>query len=71
MLKHLVLLGLILAAAMPRICAAKTFVPPPSPRQVLDFNVGWKFFKGDVARAFEPSFDDTKWADVSTPHTFQ
>ena len=70
MSRHLVLLAVILAAAMPPVCAAEKFVPPPSPRQVLDFNVGWKFFKGDAAGAFEPLFDDSKWTDVSTPHTF-
>ncbi len=70
MSKHLVVLAVILSAAASRICAAERFVPPPSPRKVLDFNVGWKFFKGDAAGAFEPSFDDSKWTDVSTPHTF-
>jgi beta-galactosidase len=56
--------------AAARVSTAERFVPPPSPRQVLDFNVGWKFFKGDEARASEPSFDDSKWTDVSAPHTF-
>ena len=36
----------------------------------LSFNPGWKFFKGDVTNAAETSFDDSKWSDVSAPHTY-
>src|ERR1700744_5265915 len=50
-----------------------TFVPPSSPHCDLRFNAGWKFFKGDLglkSGVTEIAFDDSKWADVSAPHTF-
>ncbi|HTR43232.1 MAG TPA: beta galactosidase jelly roll domain-containing protein [Pseudomonadales bacterium] len=46
------------------------FTPPVSPRAVYNFNPGWKFFKGDVSNAEQAAFDDSKWADISTPHTW-
>lgn len=42
-----------------------------SGREVYDFNVGWRFFKGNIAGAEKTGFDDTKWDVVSTPHTVQ
>src|SRR5436305_14084672 len=57
------------AAAM--LCrATETFAPPPSPRATFNFNSGWKFLKGDATNAMEVAFDDSKWADVSAPHTY-
>lgn len=38
-------------------------------RAVSDFNVGWRFFKGDIPNAEKTSFDDSDWDVVSTPHT--
>jgi beta-galactosidase len=53
------------------LCAgAEHFTPPASPRATFNFNPGWKFFKGDVTNAEQVAFDDSKWTDVSTPHTF-
>ncbi|HEY1788490.1 MAG TPA: beta galactosidase jelly roll domain-containing protein, partial [Verrucomicrobiae bacterium] len=49
---------------------AAIFTPPASPNAVYDFNPGWKFFKGDVPGAERQDFDDSKWADVSAPHTW-
>lgn len=42
-----------------------------SGRQVFDFNVGWRFFRGDVTGAEKVDFDDSKWDVVTTPHTVQ
>lgn len=39
-----------------------------SGREVLDFNVGWRFFKGSTTAAASTSFDDSKWKIVSIPH---
>ncbi len=39
-------------------------------RLVLDFNPDWKFVKADPAGAQQPGLDDSGWADVSTPHTY-
>src|SRR5882724_8686762 len=39
-------------------------------RLTLNFNPDWKFIKTDVPEAARPSFDDSAWTTVSTPHTF-
>ncbi len=63
------LVGLFSEFLLPAV--AKTeYHAPPSPRTTINFNPGWKFFKGDVANADQINFDDSHWSDVSTPHTF-
>ena len=47
-----------------------SYAPPKSPRAMLNFNYGWKFLREDAAGADSPAFDDSKWAEVSTPHSF-
>ena len=42
-----------------------------SGREVFDFNVGWRFVKGNVSGAEKVDFDDSRWDVVSTPHTVQ
>lgn len=39
-----------------------------SGREVFDFNVGWRFVKGDVKGAETVHFDDSQWAKVNCPH---
>ncbi|MFI5337351.1 MAG: sugar-binding domain-containing protein, partial [Opitutales bacterium] len=39
-------------------------------RQTLNFNPDWRFTRSDPAGAATPEFDDSAWARVSTPHTF-
>ncbi|TGV03653.1 glycoside hydrolase family 2 protein [Flavivirga rizhaonensis] len=39
-----------------------------SGRDVFNFNVGWRFTKGDVKGAEATNFDDSNWALVNTPH---
>ncbi len=46
------------------------FTPPDSPRATYNFNPGWKFIREDVTNAEQVSFDDSKWSDVSLPHTW-
>jgi beta-galactosidase len=36
----------------------------------MSFDLNWKFAREDAAGAEAPSFDDSSWATVSTPHTF-
>jgi beta-galactosidase len=62
----------LLAVFWLSICAALAapYVPPASPHADYNFNAGWKFFKGDVTNAEQVVFDDSKWADVSAPHTY-
>ena len=46
------------------------FVEPASPRAVYNFNPGWKFVFGDQTGADAVTFDDSTWANVSLPHTW-
>lgn len=60
-----------LAIAVTDFGLAQTrFTPPESPRRTFNFNPGWKFFKGDAINANKPEFDDSSWASVSAPHTY-
>ena len=60
---------LLMALALP-VKASEKFDPPASPHSIYNFNPGWKFFKGDVTNAEQINFDDSKWSDVSAPHTY-
>ena len=57
-----------LATAAPVL--GQRYAPPASPRATYNFNPGWKFAFGDAAGADKPAFDDSKWANVSLPHTW-
>jgi beta-galactosidase len=46
------------------------YTPSASPRRVFNFNPGWKFTKGDALGAEKADFNDSAWATVSTPHTY-
>jgi hypothetical protein len=37
---------------------------------IYNFNPGWKFIREDVTNAEQVAFDDSKWSDISTPHTY-
>ncbi|QQL44491.1 glycoside hydrolase family 2 TIM barrel-domain containing protein [Sulfuriroseicoccus oceanibius] len=37
-------------------------------REAINFNVGWRFFKGSKADAHTPSFNDENWEVVNLPH---
>ncbi|AUP78513.1 glycoside hydrolase family 2 protein [Flavivirga eckloniae] len=39
-----------------------------SGRDVFNFNIGWRFLKGDANNAEKFDFDDSKWNVVNTPH---
>jgi beta-galactosidase len=39
-------------------------------REVINFNPDWKFLKDDPAAAGAVAYDDSAWATVSAPHTF-
>src|ERR1700744_2397146 len=39
-------------------------------RVTLNFNPDWKFIKDAPAGAQAPAFNDSGWADVSAPHTY-
>lgn len=67
------IIAIIISVVWAQICAFATdsiYTPPASPNATYDFNPCWKFIRADVAGAEQPAFDDSKWADVSAPHTY-
>jgi Beta-galactosidase/beta-glucuronidase len=56
--------------AMPLGGQTVLFHPPASPRVIYNFNPAWKFAFGDTTGAELPGFDDSAWAGVSLPHTW-
>ncbi|TCN01302.1 beta-galactosidase [Paenibacillus sp. BK033] len=53
---------------VPQYSTAGFFGIEGSPRQVFNFNPGWRFFKGDAAGAHEEQFNDGDWEAASLPH---
>ncbi|MEP0366420.1 MAG: beta-galactosidase GalB [Cyclobacteriaceae bacterium] len=39
-----------------------------NPREVVDFNWGWKFQLGNDSLAFSPGYDDSNWRLLNLPH---
>ncbi|WP_298365786.1 sugar-binding domain-containing protein [uncultured Lutibacter sp.] len=39
-----------------------------SPRKVFNFNIGWRFYKGDVKGAETVDFNDSNWEAANLPH---
>ena len=65
------LAGLLLAGSSSlQAAVGDKFAEPASPRATYNFNPGWKFAFGDAAGAEKPAFDDSAWASVSLPHTW-
>ena len=52
------------------VAASAAYQPPASSRATYNFNPGWKFAFGETAGAEQPGFDDSAWASVSLPHTW-
>jgi len=67
-MKLLVLLSSIVVVGS--LVASEKFTPPESPRTTYNFNPDWKFIREDVTNAETMAFDDSKWATVSAPHTY-
>jgi beta-galactosidase len=63
-----VVLSMLLAAVSAR--GQEKYTVPASPRETFNFNTDWKFIRQDVPNAADPAFDDSTWATVSTPHTW-
>ena len=65
-------LPVLFSASRNAFAAAPTgrYTPPPSPRATLNFNLNWRFIREDAAGAEAAAFDDSKWATISTPHSF-
>jgi len=54
----------------PLAILAQPYAPPASAHADLNFNCGWKFIRSDVTNAQQAAFDDSKWTEVSAPHTY-
>jgi beta-galactosidase len=39
-------------------------------RETFNFNPDWRFIRADIPAAAQPDFDDSAWAPVSLPHTW-
>ncbi len=50
----------------PLLCAA--MLAMAQPRQEILLEKGWRFMRGDVPEAADPSFDDSGWQNVKVPH---
>jgi beta-galactosidase len=46
-----------------------TYAPDPTNRVDLNFNTGWRFYRGDASGADAASFSDAAWEQVCLPHT--
>jgi beta-galactosidase len=55
-----------IAAALLALSSALT----AAERLTLNFNPDWRFLKADPTGAAAPAFDDSTWALVSAPHTY-
>jgi beta-galactosidase len=60
----------LLVSRNPLWADAERFTPPATPRVTYNFNPDWKFIRQDVPGAQAVEFDDSQWATVSTPHSF-
>lgn len=71
-MKHsLLAAGLLLSLRLtPLLGAEPAYTPPASPHADYNFNPGWKFFQGDATNAEQAAFEDSTWASVSAPHTY-
>src|SRR5215472_12879032 len=58
--------GLFLALSAGLLTAA-TAVRVGNERR-LNFNDGWRFYKGEAAGAEQPSFADQQWTELRLPH---
>ena len=63
-------LSLLLLTVTAGVAGPAAYRPPATPRATYNFNPGWKFAFGDAVGAEQPAFDDSEWASVSLPHTW-
>jgi beta-galactosidase len=65
-------LPIVLRHPYPVFAASQSpsYEPPPSHRTTFNFNLDWKFIREDIPGADAPSFDDSTWTTISTPHSF-
>ncbi|AQT68810.1 Beta-galactosidase [Anaerohalosphaera lusitana] len=52
----------------PEFSTAGFFQIENGPRDIFSFNVGWRFYKGELEDASAPNYDDSMWEIVNCPH---
>ena len=52
----------------PEFSTAGFYQTEPDIREAINFNVGWRFIKGDVLDAYTNDFNDSDWPVVNLPH---
>ena len=50
--------------------AARGYTPPANHRVDQIVDTDWRFIRQDVSGALAPGFDDSSWANVNLPHTW-
>ncbi|MEO5683064.1 MAG: beta-galactosidase GalB [Chitinophagaceae bacterium] len=60
-MRHSIILYLFLLFAVQHLSAQQ-------PRQIIDFNSGWRFFLGDDSAAINPGYNDAAWRILNLPH---
>lgn len=66
---HLIKLAFALIGSSMMGTAANAYTPPATNRVNIDFNDGWKYYKGDASGAQGASFADGSWESVVLPHS--
>lgn len=59
------------AYSQERFSAAGFYSTNSSERNILDFNSGWRFYRGSQTDAFSQGFNDQTWEIVNLPHTVE
>ena len=69
---RLFLSGILVLSGLHGLVAANgaVFTPPTSSHADYNFNPGWRFIREEVAGAEQIKCDDSQWAAVSAPHTY-
>jgi beta-galactosidase len=62
--------GVLAAASIPLVRERAAAAATASRRAVYNLNPDWRFVQRDVPGAQAPAFDDSSWAPVSVPHTY-
>ncbi len=61
------LCALAFLALLPREMGAATAIPL-NPDRRINFDDGWRFFKGEAPGAEQPDFNDSAWTELRLPH---
>ncbi|MDZ7290584.1 MAG: DUF4982 domain-containing protein [candidate division KSB1 bacterium] len=69
--KSILLFGVLCVTANLPLMNAEGWQPASTPREKINFNVNWLFYRGEIAddAAKNPSFDDKNWQIVHLPHS--